>query len=183
MNNTLGKYIFVRKYLQRTDFCELCLENCKFHRKYFMNRNRNFISQKIFLWFKTKRLILPLLISIKSYLTLFWQCSCLSLIFRKRHFRELTTKSEKHVLLKMSSTKTSYKIYNIYNRNLRNVVWSIFRERERKKILATFLINIFFPVFYVYIQPSCSKSRMEYFNINIKLLRKLSWDRLREENY
>ena len=54
-------------------------------------------------------------------------------------------------------------------------------ERERKKILATFLINIFFPVFYVYIQPSCSKSRMEYFNIKIKLLRKLSWDILREE--
>ena len=146
MNNTLGKYFFARKYLQRTDFCELCLENCKFHRKYFMNRNRNFISQKIFLWFKTKRLILPLLISIKSYLTLFWQCSCLSLIFRKRHFRELTTKSEKHVLLKMSSTKTSYKIYNIYNRHLRNVVWSIFIERE-KKDSSNFSDQYFLPSF------------------------------------
>ena len=37
-------------------------------------------------------------------------------------------------------------------------------------ILATFLINIFFLVFYAYIQPSCSKTGMEYFNIKIRLL-------------
>ena len=36
-------------------------------------------------------------------------------------------------------------------------------------ILATFLINIFFLIFYVNIQPSCFKIRMEYFNIKIKL--------------
>ena len=37
-------------------------------------------------------------------------------------------------------------------------------------ILATFLINIFFLVFYVNIQPSCPKTRMEYFDIKIRLL-------------
>ena len=53
---------------------------------------------------------------------------------------------------------------------------SMFRERQREKnrvgetILATFLINIFFLIFYVNIQPSCSKVRMEYFNIKIRLL-------------
>ena len=49
------------------------------------------------------------------------------------------------------------------------------RERERENgvgatILATFLINIFFLVFYVNIQPSCSKTKVEYFNIKIRLL-------------
>ena len=49
------------------------------------------------------------------------------------------------------------------------------RERERQKskvtatILATLLINIFFIIFHVNIQPSCSKTRMEYFNIKIRL--------------
>ena len=54
-------------------------------------------------------------------------------------------------------------------------------EREREKrgrernfvgatILATFLINSFFLVFHVNIQPSCSKTRMKYFNVKIKLL-------------
>ena len=37
-------------------------------------------------------------------------------------------------------------------------------------ILATFLINIFFFVFYVNIQRSCPKTRMEYFDIKIRLL-------------
>ena len=46
-------------------------------------------------------------------------------------------------------------------------------EREKKirvgaTILATFMINIFFLVFYVKIHPSCSKIRMEYFNIKIR---------------
>ena len=46
------------------------------------------------------------------------------------------------------------------------------RETNRigATIFATFLINIFFLVFYVKIQPSCSKTRMEYFNIKIRLL-------------
>ena len=37
-------------------------------------------------------------------------------------------------------------------------------------ILATFLINIFFLVFYLKNQPSCPKTRIEYFNIKIRLL-------------
>ena len=37
-------------------------------------------------------------------------------------------------------------------------------------ILATFLVNIFFLVFYVNIQRSCPETRMEYFNIKIRLL-------------
>ena len=48
-------------------------------------------------------------------------------------------------------------------------------EREKKNrvkatILASFLINIFFLVFYVNIEPSCSKIRMEYFKIKVRLL-------------
>ena len=48
-------------------------------------------------------------------------------------------------------------------------------EGEKKKsrmgeaILATFLINIFSLVFYVNIQSSCSKTRIEYLNIKIRL--------------
>ena len=94
----------------------------------------------------------------------------------------------------------SYNIYNIYNRHLRNDAQSIFREREtethtqrethterdthrethrereqrererEREILATFHINILFLVFYVNIQPSCSKTKREYFNIKIRLL-------------
>ena len=112
---------------------------------------RNLISQKIFLRFKTKSLFWPLLMAIKLYWILFWQCSCLNLIFWKRHFQELATKLQKHVLVKISSTKMSYNIYNIYNRHLRDDARSIFRERqrerEREKILATFQINILFLVF------------------------------------
>ena len=37
-------------------------------------------------------------------------------------------------------------------------------------VLATFLINIFFLVFYVNIQSSCPETRMEYFNIKIRSL-------------
>ena len=37
-------------------------------------------------------------------------------------------------------------------------------------ILATFLINIFFLVYYVNIQPSFSETRKEYFNIEIRLI-------------
>ena len=52
------------------------------------------------------------------------------------------------------------------------------RDRDRRRerwqvgamILATFLINTFFLVFYANIQASCSKARMEYFNIKIRLL-------------
>ena len=37
-------------------------------------------------------------------------------------------------------------------------------------VLATFLINIFFLVFYVNIQSSSPETRMEYFNIKIRSL-------------
>ena len=59
INNTLEEYIFVKKYFQGTYFCEMGLENCKFHGSYFGNTNHkfNFTEQKIFLRFKTKRLI------------------------------------------------------------------------------------------------------------------------------
>ena len=58
------------------------------------------------------------------------------------------------------------------------------RKRVGATILATFLINIFFLVFYVNIQPSCSKTRMKYFNIKLHYyLGKLSRDRLSGENY
>ena len=51
------------------------------------------------------------------------------------------------------------------------------RDRDRERgvrvgvtILATFLINIFFLVFYVNIQSSSPETRMEYFNIKIRSL-------------
>ena len=44
------------------------------------------------------------------------------------------------------------------------------KERVGVTILATFLINIFFLVFYLNIQPSCPKTRMEYFDIKIRPL-------------
>ena len=60
---------------------------------------------------------------------------------------------------------------------LRNDAQLVFRETEKKEqrfneqqILAFFLISIFSIVFYVNIQPSGSKIRMEYFNIRIILL-------------
>ena len=70
INNTLEEYILVRKYFQETYFCELGLKNYKFRRSYFGNTNQkfNFGEQKIFSWFKTKRLIWPT--SIKNYLVL-----------------------------------------------------------------------------------------------------------------
>ena len=95
----------MRKYFQRFYFCELSLENCKFHGRYFVNTNQ----------------------IIKFHLTLVWQCSCFNLIFPKRHFRKLATKSQKHLLVKISSTKMSD---NIYNRNLRNDARSMFKVRE-----------------------------------------------------
>ena len=45
INNTLEEYIFVKKYFQGTYFCEMGLENCKFHGSYFGNTNPNLISQ------------------------------------------------------------------------------------------------------------------------------------------
>ena len=32
----------MRKYFQGTYFCELCLKNCKFHGRYFRNKNQKF---------------------------------------------------------------------------------------------------------------------------------------------
>ena len=66
--------------------------------------------------------------------------------------------------------KISY-IFNIYNRYLRNDTQSMFSKREKSRIgttvLATFLINVFFLVSYVNIQPSCSETRMEYCNVKL----------------
>ena len=45
-------------------------------------------------------------------------------------------------------------------------------------ILATFLINIFFRVFFVNIQTSCHKTRMEYFNIKIRPLIRENYQRV-----
>ena len=74
--------------------------------------------------------------------------------------------------MKISSTKISYNIY-IYNRYFRNNALSMFRESNKGKVgatfLATILINVFFLIFHVNIQPSCSKARMEYFNIKTRL--------------
>ena len=73
-----------------------------------------------------------ILMSIKCSLTLFWKCSCLNLYFRKQHFQKLAVKSQNHVLVEISSTKMSYGIYNIHNRDLRNDGQSMFTEREGK---------------------------------------------------
>ena len=35
INNTSGKYIFMRKYFQGTYFWKFGLEDCKFHRRYY----------------------------------------------------------------------------------------------------------------------------------------------------
>ena len=52
---------------------------------------------------------------------------------------------------------------------------SVFREREKEKQgrgndSCHFSDQYFLIVFYVNIQPSCSKTRMEYFNIKVRLL-------------
>ena len=94
----------MRKYFQRLYFCELCLKNCKFHRRYFVNTNQKLnFTEDIFAIYDQKVNLAIVLTSIKRYLTLFWQCSYLDLIFRKRHFRELVTKLQKYVLVKISS--------------------------------------------------------------------------------
>ena len=53
--------------------------------------------------------------------------------FPEETFSRMGHKVAKHVLVKISSMKISYNIYNIYNRNLRNDTQSMFREREREK--------------------------------------------------
>ena len=40
--NTLGEYIFMRKYFQGTYFCNLGLENYKFQGRYYVNTNQKF---------------------------------------------------------------------------------------------------------------------------------------------
>ena len=105
---------------------------------------RNLILLKVFSRFKTQKVNLAIiLMSIK-------QNFLPQLNFPEETFSRIG-QLQKHVLVKISYTKISYNIYNIYNRYLRNIAPSMFRERERerKKILATFLINIFFLVFYV----------------------------------
>ena len=90
--------------------------------------------------------------------------------FPEETFSRIGHKVAKHVLVKISSMKISYNIYNIYNRNLRNDTRCLEKDRVVEMILATFLSNIFFLVFYINIHPSCSKIRTEYFNIKIRLL-------------
>ena len=72
----------------------------------------------------------PKVYVIKRSITLFGQCFYLNLIFREQHFRRLAIKLQNHVLVKISSTKISYGIYNICNRYLRNDGQSMFRKRE-----------------------------------------------------
>ena len=43
-------------------------------------------------------------------------------------------------------------------------------EGEGATILVTFLINIFYLVYYANIQPSWSKTKLEYLNIKVRLL-------------
>ena len=56
-----------------------------------------------------------------------------------------------------------YSIYNIYNMCLRNDAQSMFRETGKNQGKSNnschFLINIFFLIFYVNIQPCCSKKQ------------------------
>ena len=75
---------------------------------------------------------------------------------------------------------------------LRNDVRVMFRDREKRawreierkeqgrdNHSCHFLIIIFSLVFYVNIQPSCSKTGMEYFNIKIRLFMLCTKDRFR----
>ena len=83
-----------------------CVSNCKFHRRCFVNTNHKFnFTEDIFVILDQKVNLVVILTSIKRSLTLFWKCSCIDLIFFSRHFRELAPKSQKHVLVKISSTK------------------------------------------------------------------------------
>ena len=132
--STLGEYIFVIKYFQGTYFCELCLENFKFHGRYFVNTNQKFnFTKDIFCNLRPKSYLVVVLTSIKHYWTLFWQCFCLDLIFWKRHFRELATKSQKRVVVKISSTEISYVIYDTYSSNWRNEALSMFGKMREKQ--------------------------------------------------
>ena len=78
--------------------------------------------------------------------------------------------------------KISYNVYNMYIRNLRNDPRSIFTEKKRERqkqgrgnYSCHFSDQYFLPCFYVNIQPCCSKTRMEYFNIKIRLLFIENW--------
>ena len=80
--------------------------------------------------------------------------------FLEETFSRIVLTVQKYVFVKISSAKISY---NIYKRNLRNDARSMLREREREKnrveatILAIFLINIFFFVYYENINHLVSK--------------------------
>ena len=63
---------------------------------YFQRQWQNYFTQT-FSQFKDQGVNLAVILTfIKSYLTLFRQCSCLNLIFQKSHFWELVTKLKKH---------------------------------------------------------------------------------------
>ena len=62
----------MRKYFQGTYFCELGLENCKFHGRYFVNTNPKFnFTEDIFAIYDQKVNLVVVLTSIKRYLILF----------------------------------------------------------------------------------------------------------------
>ena len=52
--------------------------------------------------------------------------------FPEETLSRICHKVAKLVLVKISSTKISYNIYNIYNRNLRNDAQCLERDREKK---------------------------------------------------
>ena len=52
--------------------------------------------------------------------------------FPEETFSRIGHKVPKHVLVKISSTKISYNICNIYNRNLRNDAQCLARDREKQ---------------------------------------------------
>ena len=60
-----------------------------------------------------------------------------NLLIWKRHFQKLAAKSQKHVLVKISSTEISCSIYNIYNRYLANDVQLMLRERVGVRVGVT----------------------------------------------
>ena len=62
----------MRKYLHETYFCELGLQNYKFHRKYFVNTNQKFDFKEDIFAIQDQKVNSPIVLtSIKCNLTLF----------------------------------------------------------------------------------------------------------------
>ena len=147
------------------------LENYNFHGRYYVNTNQKFNFTDIFASSDQGVDLAVVLRSIKHYLTLFCQYSSLNLIFRKRYF-ENWPKSCKNMFLWKFIPQKYLIIFILYLIGTCEMTRDQCLEGEKSRvgatILATFLIIIFFLVFYI--QPSYSKTRMEYFNIKIRLL-------------